>query len=58
VGIRDGPKQDSDNEIQNGSLLEIDPDNVCYDWTDRKFYKVRNPDGWVYDGVVDYAGGD
>lgn len=55
VGIRDGPKN-QDNEIQNGSTIEIDPQQICYDWTDKKFYKVRNPDGWIFEGVVDYGG--
>ena len=58
VGIRDGPKFDSDDlVVQNGSLIEIDPSQICYDWTDRKFYKVRNPEGWIYEGVIDYGGG-
>lgn len=59
VGIRDGPKFENNNEsIQNGSIIEIDPDQVCYDWTDKKFYKVRNPEGWIHDGVINYVGGD
>ena len=59
VGIRDGPKFENNNElIQNGSIIEIDPDQVCYDWTDKKFYKVRNPEGWIRDGVINYMGGD
>lgn len=57
VGIRDGPKFDSgDLVVQNGSVIEIDPEEICYDWTDRKFYKVRNPEGWIYEGVIDYGG--
>ena len=57
VGIRDGPKFDSDDlVVQNGSVIEIDPEEICYDWTDRKFYKVRNPEGWIYEGVIDYGG--
>ena len=56
VGIRDGPKLDyGDQTVQNGSIIEIDTEQVCYDWTDRKFYRVRNPDGWIYEGVVDYG---
>lgn len=57
VGIRDGPKFDNDEQlIQNGSSIEIDPEVICYDWTDRKFYKVRNPEGWIHEGVIDYGG--
>lgn len=57
VGIRDGPKKnDTEILLQNGLTIEIDPDQVCYDWTDKKFYKVRNPDGWIYEGVIDYGG--
>ena len=57
VGIRDGPKFDSNETlVQNGSVIEIDPEEICYDWTDRKFYKVRSPEGWIYEGVIDYGG--
>lgn len=56
VGIRDGPKKnDTEMLLQNGLVIEIDPDQVCYDWTDKKFYKVRNPDGWIYEKVIDYG---
>lgn len=56
VGIRDGPKNDKNVFlIQNNSTIEIDPEQFCYDWTDKKFYKVRNPDGWIYEGVIDYG---
>lgn len=56
VGIRDGPKMENDEtNIQNGSVIEIDPEEICYDWTDKKFYKVRNPEGWIYEGVIDYG---
>ena len=48
--------QDLLSKIQNGSVIEIDPEKICYDWTDRKFYKVRNPEGWIYEGVIDYGG--
>ena len=57
VGIRDGPRfNDEDMQIENGSVIDIDPDEICYDWTNRKFYKVRNPEGWIYEGVIDYGG--
>ena len=55
VGIRDGPNSE-DTSVSNGSIIDIDPEQICYDWTDKKFYKVRNPEGWIYEGVVDYGG--
>lgn len=60
VGIRDGPNQNNKQVeiIDQGEQIEIDPDTVCYDWTDKKFYKVRSPEGWIYEGVIDYSGGD
>lgn len=55
VGIRDGPKEDQ-KTVRQGQYVEIDLDDICYDWTDRRFYKIRNPEGWIYEGVVDYGG--
>lgn len=52
VGIRDGPIQ-NDLTVQKGSTIDVDLEQICYDWTDRKFYKVRNPDGWIYEGCID-----
>lgn len=57
VGIRDGPEKMS-NTIKTGDHVEIDTSQFCYDWTDRKFYKVRNPEGWIYEGCVDLGGED
>lgn len=51
VGIRDGPIK-KDNTVTKGQTIEIDLDNICYDWTGRKFYKVRHPEGWIYEGCV------
>ena len=56
VGIRDGPIE-TENTIKLGDTIEIDTDQATYDWTDRKFYKVRNPDGWIYEGCI-YLGED
>lgn len=57
VGIRDGPKFDSKTEtIEEGSIVYVDLDDICYDWTNRKFYKVRDPEGWIYEGVINYGG--
>lgn len=56
VGIRDGPTY-RDNTVKQGDSLEIDLENICYDWTGRKFYKVRNPDGWIYEGCVNIGDG-
>lgn len=54
-GIRDGPVE-TEKTVLQGDLIEIDTAQICYDWTDRKFYKVRNPDGWIYEGCVDLGG--
>lgn len=54
VGIRDGPiEKESNLIVKTGEYIEIDPEQYTYSWTDRKFYKVRNPDGWIYEGCVD-----
>lgn len=58
VGIRDGPVYNDDSLVKAGESIEIDPDNICYDWKNRKFYKVRIPDGWVYEGVISLGDGD
>ena len=53
VGIRDGPILEDDTIVKSGETVEVDPDVYCYDWTDRKFYRVRTPKGWIYEGVID-----
>ena len=55
VGIRDGPIENSIT-VKTGDTIEIDSDHICYDWTGRKFYKVRNPKGWIYEGCIDLGG--
>lgn len=45
-------------EKKNGETIEINPNHICYDKTDRKFYKTRNPRGWIHDGVISYRGGE
>lgn len=42
-------------EVPEGDTVEIDPDDICYDWTDRKFYRTKNPSGWIHEGVIEYA---
>ncbi len=58
VGIRDGPKYDDGLLVSSGSIIYIDPEEICYDWTGKKFYKIRNPEGWIHEGVIDYGGED
>ena len=41
-----------------GETIEINPNSICYDRTDRKFYRTRNPKGWIHDGVIAYGGGE
>ena len=55
VGIRDGPiiSNSVRNTVKNGDIVQIDLKRTCYDWTGRKFYKIRIPDGWIYEGVLD-----
>lgn len=55
VGIRDGPKE-VEAIVKTGDRIEVDVAQICYDWTDRKFYKVRNPEGWIYEGCIDLVG--
>lgn len=55
VGIRDGPL-DKSNTAELGESIDVDLDDICYDWTGRKFYKVRNPVGWIYEGCIDIGG--
>ena len=45
-------------EKKFGDSIEIDPSKICYDWKNRKFYKVVNSRGWIHEGVIDYSGGD
>ena len=58
VGIRDGPKEQDGLTVKAGDSIEIDPDDICYDWKDRKFYRVRNPKGYIYEGVIDMGDGN
>lgn len=51
-GVLDGPLHTSD-DFKKGDELDVDFDSFCYDWTGRKFYKVRMPKGWIYEGVIE-----
>lgn len=42
-------------EKKLGDCIEIDEDEICFDNTDRKFYKTINPKGWIHEGVIDYG---
>jgi hypothetical protein len=53
VGIKSGQQVDG-TKVKMGSFLRINTKETCYDWTGRKFYKVLNPEGWIYEGCVDY----
>ena len=53
TGIRDGPKHDGNSLIKMGQTIEINTDEVCYDWTERKFYRTKRPKGWIYEGCID-----
>lgn len=56
-GIRDGPIEEN-STVKKGDTIEIDTDEVTYDWTGRKFYKVRSPEGWIYEGCINIGGED
>lgn len=49
--------RNSDSKVPSGTTIEIDTDQICYDWTDRKFYKVKNPHGWIYEGCINLGDG-
>lgn len=53
IDVLDGLNTEDTHETVNG-VIDIDPEQYCYDWTDRKFYKTRNPDGWIYEGCIDF----
>lgn len=55
VGYKKGPRHNSTIN-RSGEFIDIDPTDVCYDWQGRKFYKVRSPEGWIYEGVIDFGG--
>lgn len=57
VDVKENVNNDLDI-VSIGSTLEIDPSVISYSWTGRKFYKVKTPDGWIYEGCVSYKGGD
>lgn len=54
VGIKRGEQLDN-TTVKIGSSVTIDTDEIQYDWTGRKFYKVENPKGWIYEGCIDYV---
>lgn len=42
-------------EIKQGSIIQIDDDDITYDWTgSRKYYKVKNPKGWIHEGCIEF----
>lgn len=51
-GVRFGPN-DSNDTIVMGDVVDVDTDQVTYDWTGRKFYKILHPKGWIYEGCID-----
>lgn len=53
VGIKKGQQID-DTTVKIGSSVTIDTNEIQYDWTGRKFYKVIRPNGWIYEGCIDY----
>lgn len=50
------PSLDEDvvGEVRNGETVAVNIDDICYDWKDRKFYKVNQGalEGWIFEGVI------
>ena len=51
VGLKDGPLS-AGTKIDQGDVVYVNLDDICYDWTGRKYYKVRRPEGWIPEGVI------
>ena len=49
-------EEDVIGEKKRGEYIQIDTSEICYDWEDRKFYRTRNPKGWIHEGVIEYGG--
>lgn len=45
-------------EVKGGDTIEVDFAVSCYSWIDRRYYKVKKPDGWIYEGCVERGGSD
>lgn len=43
-------------ELKRGSKIEVNLNDICYDWQDRKFYRTKKPDGWIHEGVIKIGG--
>ena len=54
-GYMDGSSDDS-KTVSSGKTIDIDTEEVVYDWTGRKFFKVKRPKGWIYEGCVKIGG--
>ena len=57
TGVRDGPSI-VNGSVKMGDSIEIDTEQISYDWTGRKFYKVLHPKGWIYEGCIDLGDSD
>lgn len=38
---------------KRGEQVEVDPSDICYDWTDRVYFRTKNPKGWIHEGVLE-----
>lgn len=57
AGYMDGSSDDV-NTVSRGKRIDVDIDEIVYDWTGRKFYKVKAPKGWIYEGCISIGGDD
>lgn len=41
-------------ELHPGDVISYNPNNICYDWTNERFYACTTPagDGWINAKVV------
>lgn len=51
VTIRDKNLQPL-KELKPGDIISVDTSITCWSWTDREYYKVEKPDGWILKDLV------
>lgn len=42
---------------KRGEEVEVNTSEICYSWTDERYFRTRNPRGWIRDGVLDFTEG-
>lgn len=54
VATVDGPVCKG-GSTEEGSTIRVDLNTFCYDRCGRKFYKVSTPEGWIFEGCLDFS---